>query len=97
MLRAYRRSVIDRVLAFRGTRRYLPVLAAAFASSMTEIPVDHSARAHGRSRYGPLRLVRLAFDLSVQVLALRPVGARAGRIDRAVRCGSRYVIAEVVE
>jgi len=97
MLRAYRRSVIDRILAFRGTRRYIPVLAAAFASSMTEIPVDHRPREHGRSRYGPLRLLRLAFDLSVQVLALRPAGERAARLERNLRRGPRYVIAEVLE
>jgi undecaprenyl-phosphate 4-deoxy-4-formamido-L-arabinose transferase len=97
MLRAYRRSVIDRILAFRGTRRYIPVLAAAFASSMTEIPVDHRPREHGRSRYGPLRLLRLAFDLSVQVLALRPPGERAARLERNLRRGPRYVIAEVLE
>jgi undecaprenyl-phosphate 4-deoxy-4-formamido-L-arabinose transferase len=97
MLRAYRRSVIDRILAFGGTRRYIPVLAAAFASSMTEIPVEHRAREHGRSRYGPLRLLGLAFDLSVQVLALRSVGERAGRLERNLRRGPRYVIAEVLE
>jgi len=97
MLRAHRRSVIDRILAFPGSRRYIPVLAAAFAASMTEIPVGHSAREHGRSKYGLLRLLRLAFDLSVQVLAVRPLGARAGRIYREMRRGPRYVIAEVLE
>ena len=97
MLRAYRRSVIDRILAFRGPRRYISVLAAAFACSMTEIPVDHSPREHGRSRYGLLRLLGLAFDLSVQVLVLRPIGERVGRIDQEVRRGPRYVIAELLE
>jgi len=97
MLRAHRRSVIDRILGFPGSRRYLPVLAAAFASSMTEIPVAHSAREHGRSKYGVLRLLRLAFDLSVQVLAVKSIGARAGRLYREMRRGPRYVIAEVLE
>ena len=97
MLRAHRRPVIDRILAFPGSRRYIPVLAAAFASSMTEIPVAHSAREHGRSKYGLVRLLRLAFDLSVQVLAVGPIGARAGRIYREIRRGPRYVIAEVLE
>jgi len=97
MLRAHRRPVIDRILAFPGSRRYIPVLAAAFASSMTEIPVAHSAREHGRSKYGLVRLLRLAFDLSVQVLAVGPIGARAGRLYRAMRRGPRYVIAEVLE
>jgi undecaprenyl-phosphate 4-deoxy-4-formamido-L-arabinose transferase len=97
MLRAYRRSVIDRILAFPGVPRYIPVLAAALASSMTEIPVGHSPREHGRSRYGLVRLARLAFDLSVQLLALGPLGARARRLSQEVRRGPRYVIAEVLE
>jgi len=97
MLRVYRRSVIDRILAFPGVPRYIPVLAAAFASSMTEIPVGHSPREHGRSRYGLVRLARLAFDLSVQLLALGPLGARARRLSHEVRRGPRYVIAEVLE
>ena len=97
MLRAHRRSVIDRILAFPGVPRYIPVLAAAFASSIMEIPVGHSAREHGRSRYGPVRLLRLAVDLSVQVLALGPLGARARYFYQAVGRGPRYVIAEVLE
>jgi undecaprenyl-phosphate 4-deoxy-4-formamido-L-arabinose transferase len=97
MLRAHRRSVIERILAFPGSRRYIPVLAAVFASSMKEIPVAHSAREHGRSKYGLLRLLRLAFDLSVQVLAVRPMGTRAGRLYQEMRRAPRYVIAEVLE
>ena len=97
MLRAHRRPVIERILAFPGWRRYIPVLAAAFASSMKEIPVAHSAREHGRSKYGPLRLLRLAFDLWVQVLVVKPIGARAGRLYRAMRRGPSYVVAEVLE
>jgi len=30
---------------------------------VAEIPVEHEARAHGRSRYGLVRLLRLSFDL----------------------------------
>ena len=97
MLRVHRRSVIERILAFPGSRRYIPVLAAVLASSMKEIPVAHSAREHGRSKYGLLRLLRLAFDLSVQVLAVRPIGARAGRLYQEMRRAPRYVIAEVLE
>ena len=97
MLRAYRRSAIDRILGFPGAPRYIPVLAARFASSMTEIPVGHSAREHGHSRYGPVRLLRLAFDLSVQVLALGPLGERARRVYQEVGRAPRYVIAEVLE
>jgi len=97
MLRAHRRPVVGRILAFPGSRRYIPVLAAAFASSMKEIPVAHSAREHGRSKYGPLRLLRLTFDLWVQVLAVKPIGARAGRLSREMRRAPCYAIAEVLE
>ena len=97
MLRAHRRPVIDRMLAFPGSRRYIPVLAAAFASSMREIPVEHSAREHGRSRYSVPRLLRLALDVSVQVLAVRRAGQPVGRFDRAMRRAPSYVIAEVLE
>jgi len=97
MLRAHRRAVIDRMLAFPGSRRYIPVLAAVFASSMREIPVGHSAREHGRSRYSVLRLLRLAFDLSVQVLVVRLSGQRVSRLYREMRHAPSYVIAEVLE
>ena len=97
MLRAHRRPVIERILAFPGSRRYIPVLAAAVAASMKEIPVAHGAREHGRSKYGLRRLLRLTFDLSLQVLAVKPIGAWAGRLDREIRRGPSYVIAEVLE
>src|SRR5439155_833186 len=58
---------------------------------------QHAARGHGRARYGPVRLLRLVFALSVQVLALGPLGARARWFYQEVRRGPRYVIAEVLE
>jgi len=97
MLRAYRRSVVDRIVAFPGVPRYIPVLAASFASSVAEIPVEHRAREHGRSRYGPVRLFRLAFDLLRQMLALGLIGEYAGRIFREARPRPRYAISEVLE
>src|SRR5262249_33887939 len=97
MLRAHRPPGIERIPPFSGPRRYIPALAAAFAASMKEIPVAHSAREHGRSKYGPLRLLRLTLDLWVQVLAVKPIGARAGRLSREMLRAPCYAIAEVLE
>jgi len=63
MLRAYRRAVVEQIVACPESARFIPALANTFAASAAEVPVDHRPRAHGRSRYGILRLLRLNFDL----------------------------------
>lgn len=63
MLRAYRRDVAERICQCREISSFIPVLANAFAGSVAEIPVAHSPRLSGRSRYTPFRLLRLSFDL----------------------------------
>ena len=63
MLRAYRRSVVNQMLACDGGSHFIPALANTFATSVAEVPVDHGPRQHGSSRYGLLRLLRLNFDL----------------------------------
>ena len=63
MLRAYRRSVVDQIVASQGVSLFIPALGATFATGVAEVPVDHGARVHGRSRYGLSRLLRLNFDL----------------------------------
>lgn len=63
MLRAYRRSVVERICECQEISSFIPVLANAFAGSVAEIPVDHSPRRSGRSKYTPFRLLRLNFDL----------------------------------
>ena len=63
MLRAYRRPVVKRICECQEMASFIPALANAFAGSVAEIPVSHSARETGRSKYGPFRLLRLNFDL----------------------------------
>jgi undecaprenyl-phosphate 4-deoxy-4-formamido-L-arabinose transferase len=63
MLRAYRREVAERICQCQETSSFIPVLANFFARSVAEIPVAHSPRSSGRSRYTPFRLLRLNFDL----------------------------------
>lgn len=63
MLRAYRRSVVERICQCQEISSFIPVLANSFAGSVAEIPVAHSPRWSGRSKYTPFRLLRLNFDL----------------------------------
>ena len=63
MLRAYRRSVVEQILASRGVSQFVPALANTFATGVAEVPVAHGPREHGGSRYGLARLLRLSFDL----------------------------------
>jgi len=63
MLRAYRRSVVDQIVACHGVSQFIPALGASLATAVSEIPVGHTVREHGRSRYGLFRLLRLNFDL----------------------------------
>ena len=63
MLRAYRRDVVDEVVKCPEVNTYIPALANTFARRVTEIPVAHSARTKGESKYGLVQLLRLNFDL----------------------------------
>ncbi|HEY0514846.1 MAG TPA: glycosyltransferase, partial [Thermoanaerobaculia bacterium] len=73
MLRAYSRPVVKVLSESREISTFIPVLADLFAGRVTEIPVAHSERKHGESKYGLFKLVRLQFDLmtSFSVLPLR--------------------------
>jgi len=63
MLRAYRRSVVDAMLACRERSTFIPILANSFARHTTEVLVQHAEREHGDSKYSPMRLINLMFDL----------------------------------
>lgn len=63
MLRAYRRTVVDAMLACRERSTFIPILANSFARHTTEIAVQHAEREHGESKYSPMRLINLMFDL----------------------------------
>ncbi|MDB6050461.1 MAG: undecaprenyl-phosphate 4-deoxy-4-formamido-L-arabinose transferase [Pseudomonas sp.] len=63
MLRAYRRTIVDAMLACRERSTFIPILANSFARHTTEVLVQHAEREHGDSKYSPMRLVNLMFDL----------------------------------
>jgi len=63
MLRAYRRTIVDAMLACRERSTFIPILANIFARHTTEVLVQHAEREHGDSKYSPMRLINLMFDL----------------------------------
>ncbi|MCX7337823.1 MAG: glycosyltransferase [Alphaproteobacteria bacterium] len=63
MLRAYKRHIIDKIVASQERSTFIPALAYKFALNPTEVEVRHDARAAGTSKYNLYKLIRLNFDL----------------------------------
>jgi dolichol-phosphate mannosyltransferase len=51
-LRAFRAECVREIPVFRGMHRFLPTLVRMRGHRITEIPVGHRPRAHGRAKYG---------------------------------------------
>jgi len=62
-LKAYRAEVLQGMRLYGELHRFIPILASYRGFRVAEIPVNHRARQHGRSRYGPERYLRGFFDL----------------------------------
>jgi dolichol-phosphate mannosyltransferase len=52
MLKAFRRSALDRLALYRGMHRFLPALLRMEGCRIAEVPVRHRPRRAGRSKYG---------------------------------------------
>jgi undecaprenyl-phosphate 4-deoxy-4-formamido-L-arabinose transferase len=65
MLRAYRRDIVDAVLACGERSPYVPAVANGFAGRIGEITVEHAERHAGVSKYRTWSLINLYFDLLV--------------------------------
>jgi len=63
MLRAYRRNIVNAMLACDERSTFIPILANSFAKHTTEIEVQHSERPDGESKYSLWKLINLQFDL----------------------------------
>lgn len=63
MLRGYSREVTDEILELAEQSAFIPALAMMIARDPVEIPVGHGERDRGESKYSPLKLMRLGFDL----------------------------------
>ncbi len=62
-LKAYRAEVLRGMRIYGELHRFIPILASYRGFRVAEIAVNHRARQHGRSRYGPERYLRGFFDL----------------------------------
>ncbi|MGO9061135.1 MAG: glycosyltransferase [Candidatus Binataceae bacterium] len=81
MLRAYRRHIIDTVIACDEKAAFIPALANSFAKKVAEIEVGHDERAGGESKYNLLRLAQLSLNLitgfsllPIQILSITGIG-----------------------
>ncbi len=63
MLRAYRKNIVESIVASEETSTFIPALAYSYAANPAEVEVEHSARAAGESKYRLYDLIRLNFDL----------------------------------
>jgi glycosyltransferase involved in cell wall biosynthesis len=76
-LKAYRREVLRHTKLYGEMHRFIPALASWMGVRVVEVPVNHFARKHGRSKYGLGRTVRVVLDLmTVKFLldyATRPI------------------------
>jgi glycosyltransferase involved in cell wall biosynthesis len=61
--KAYRRDMLEHVRLYGEMHRFIPALASAAGARVTEIPVRHRIRPHGKSNYGISRTLRVIMDL----------------------------------
>jgi undecaprenyl-phosphate 4-deoxy-4-formamido-L-arabinose transferase len=81
MLRAYRRHIVDTVVACDEKAAFVPALANSFAKRVAEIPVGHAQRQDGESKYNLFRLAHLSLNLitgfsnfPIQAMSLAAIG-----------------------
>ena len=81
MLRAYRKHIVDTVVACDEKFAFVPALANSFAKRVAEIPVAHAERAAGESKYSLFKLAHLSVNLvtgfsnfPIQVMSLFGIG-----------------------
>ena len=94
MLRAYRRHIVDAMLACHERSTFIPILANSFARTTSEIEVRHEKRAAGDSKYGLWRLVNLQFDLltSMTTFPLRLLSVLGGLISAVGVCFGLFLL-----
>ncbi|HEY9634373.1 MAG TPA: glycosyltransferase family 2 protein [Coleofasciculaceae cyanobacterium] len=62
-LKVYRSELVADMNLYGELHRFLPALAFIEGAKITELPVRHHARRHGRSKYGLGRTFRVVLDL----------------------------------
>jgi len=62
-LKAYRRSALEGFRLYGEMHRFIPVFAHSIGASITELPVRHHPRRHGKTNYGLDRTLKVILDL----------------------------------
>ncbi len=62
-LKAYRREVAKHFNLYGEMHRFIPALGRFVGATITEVPVNHRPRRHGKSKYGLSRVMRVILDL----------------------------------
>jgi glycosyltransferase involved in cell wall biosynthesis len=62
-LKAYRRSALEGFRLYGEMHRFIPVFAHSIGARITEIPVRHHPRRHGKANYGLDRTLKVILDL----------------------------------
>ena len=62
MLRAYKRNIVDHMVASQEMSTFIPALASCYAGNPTDVPVRHAGREAGVSKYNFYKLIRYNFD-----------------------------------
>lgn len=64
-LKAYKKDVIKGIKLYGEMHRFVPIYTKWQGATVTEIPVTHHRRTHGRSKYGLNRTFKVIMDLLV--------------------------------
>ncbi|MEZ0231035.1 MAG: glycosyltransferase, partial [Planctomycetota bacterium] len=103
MLRAYKRPVAKRMARASEVTSFIPALANSLAGKVTEVEVEHAARAAGESKYSLWKLMKLQFDLmtgfsTVFLQGIMPIGVlmAVGAMLMGVYLGFRRLFPELV-
>lgn len=70
-MKAYRREALDAVRLYGEMHRLIPIYADWNGARVTEIPVAHHPRIHGKSKYGMGRIFKVVLDLLVVMFLQR--------------------------
>lgn len=62
-LKAYRRSVLDKINLYGEMHRFIPVYADDAGAKISEVVVQHHPRKHGKANYGLERTLKVVLDL----------------------------------
>jgi glycosyltransferase involved in cell wall biosynthesis len=62
-LKVYRAEVVKNISLYGELHRFIPAIASWQGVAVTEMPVNHSARQYGKSKYGIGRTTRVLLDL----------------------------------